>query len=113
MADPEYRDTIFSISAGARSAADLDWRGRMRLIDHLADLKRRQHSRANYPGRPHSVDDNPQLQKIEALLTDQHLPWSYADGIAKRMYGKDRVGFCAAHELSAVITALTKRQAKQ
>lgn len=111
MADEDYRATLWAV-AQVHSAADLDWRGRRLVIDHLADLKRRQGARERYPGRPPATDDNPQLRKIEALLADQHLPWRYANGIAKRMFGKERVAFCSSQELSAVITALTRRAEK-
>lgn len=51
-----------------------------------------------------------QLKKIEALLADRRLPWAYAHAIARRMYRKDRVEFCDKDELTAVITALTRRR---
>lgn len=35
LSDDEYRDVIFAL-ARVRSAADLDWAGRRRVIDHLA-----------------------------------------------------------------------------
>lgn len=111
MAEAEYRATLWAV-AQVHSAADLDWRGRRLVIDHLADLQRRQGARERYPGRPPATDDNPQLKKIEALLADSKLPWSYANGIAKRMFQKDRVAFCSSREMSAVITALTRRAEK-
>lgn len=59
-------------------------------------------------------DQKAQLEKVEALLTDMELPWDYADSIAKRMFGNSvlRVDTLNTKQLTAVITALTKRQQK-
>lgn len=111
MPDADYRAMLWAV-AQVTSAKDLDWRGRRRVIDHLVELKRHQRVRKGYPGRPANTDENPQLRKIEALLADQNLPWRYADGIAKRMYGKDRVQLCSARELAGVITALSKKRTR-
>ena len=54
-----------------------------------------------------------QLEKIGALLADAELSWAYADGIAKRMYGVERVRFCSPEELQSVIAALAKRKLKR
>ena len=89
---------------GVSSSRALDAAGRRAVIRHLlARVKG-----PSYPGRPANCDGNPQLRKIEALLADNGLPWSYADGIARQMYEKDRVAFCDSVELSAIITALIK-----
>ncbi len=54
-----------------------------------------------------------QLEKIGAFLADAELSWGYADGIAKRMYGVERVRFCSPEELQSVIAALAKRKLKR
>ena len=56
--------------------------------------------------QPHNLARNPQLQKIEALLTVQKKPWGYAEAMAKRMYKKSALAFCAPEELQGIITAL-------
>jgi phage gp16-like protein len=66
-----------------------------------------------HPGRPTNMQERPQLTKIEALLADQGLPWSYANAIAKRMFGIDRVQLCEGEQLAAIIAALHVRQKKQ
>ena len=106
MDDVDYRNMLFTI-ARVRSAADLDEQGRHDVLAHFRSLGFKA-KRKSYPGRPHNTDENPQLRKIEALLADNKLPWSYADAICKRMYQKDRLTFCDSTQLSAVITALIK-----
>lgn len=71
-------------------------------------------------GRPKGImewtgDQLALMTKVEALLADMKLPWDYADGIAKRMYGVGcfRVDMCDAKQMRGVITALTKRQQKK
>lgn len=56
-----------------------------------------------------------QMRKVEALLADMELPWDYADGIAKRMFGASvlRVDSLDKRQLTAVISALVKRQKKK
>ena len=109
--DDCYRDMLFSV-AQVRSSAKLDQFARSRVIGHMMSLKRQSgisnKKKKDYPGRPHNCDDNPQLKKIEALLTVNKLPWSYADNIAKQMYQKDKLAFCKPAELTGVITALRK-----
>ena len=90
--------------AGVLSSRALDAAGRRAVIRHLLG----QIKGPSYPGRPANCAGNPQLRKIEALLADNGLPWSYADGIARQMYGKDRIAFCDSVELQAIITALIK-----
>jgi phage gp16-like protein len=57
-------------------------------------------------------DRAPLLGKIEALLADMGLTWTYADGIARRMWGTDQVAWCNPRQLRAVVAALVKRQKK-
>ena len=77
------------------------------MLDHLA---RQLGGRPAYPGRPHNFDaaDAPrELKKIEALLAEAGRPWSYADAIAKRICGVERVAWCKSAQLAGVIAALS------
>lgn len=107
--DDTYRDMLWTI-ARVRSAADLDAGGRAAVLRHLASRGFKPavstERRKRYPGRPHNCDEHPQLRKIEALLTAARRPWSYADSMAKRMFGKDRVTFCNSEEWQKLIAAL-------
>lgn len=53
------------------------------------------------------------ITKIEALLSSMQLPWAYADGIVKRMYGIERCAWVREPaQLKAVIAALHNLQKK-
>lgn len=102
-----YQRMLGEVS-GVSSSTALDAAGRGAVIRHLIQASQ-DAGRPSYPGRPRHCDGNAQLGKIEALLADNGLPWSYADGIARQMYDKDRIAFCDSVELTAVITALIKQ----
>lgn len=94
-------------SSAAMSVAQLE-----RVLQHLSACGFKSITAQGMAGRPANTDSQPQLQKIEALLADQKLPWSYARSIAERMFGK-RLEFCEMPEWRAVITALKARQRRQ
>ncbi|ACL05262.1 protein of unknown function DUF1018 [Desulfatibacillum aliphaticivorans] len=85
-----------------------------KVLKHLESCgfkpKRKKQS---YPGRPKNMDGKDsrsrQLRKVEAYLTIMKEPWSYADTIAKRQAGVDRVGWVPPEKLGGIITALRKR----
>jgi len=85
-----------------------------RVLDHLNKAAGYQ----EYDGKPKSVDADPQLQKIEALLADMKLPWAYihrskfGPTMVKKLTGKDRIEWADTAGKQAVITALVKRQQK-
>lgn len=107
-----YRGTLKHI-VGVESAADLDAKGRKKLIDYYKSYGFRPvHKSARASGmhlRP-SGDRKPQLSKIGVILADLKLPWSYADSIAKTMHGVDRVRWLYPDQLQGVIVALINRQ---
>ena len=51
-----------------------------------------------------------QLRKVSALLADMKLPESYADAIARKQWGVDKVGWCRPDQLRGVIAALVRHQ---
>ena len=48
----------------------------------------------------------PQLRKVRALLADAKRPWSYAHGLAKRMYDVARVEWLDHDKLHRLVAAL-------
>lgn len=109
--DDAYRAMLQTV-AGARSAADLDATGRRAVLNHLRRLIGRAaaHPAAARPRNYGTEERGPLLRKIEALLTDQKLPWTYAQAIARRLTKKDRLEFCSPGDLAKVIAALSYRQ---
>jgi len=71
--DETYRDMLFTI-ARVRSAADLDWAGRKRVLDHLKaggfKIKRPRKPAKAAPSRPMAQD--PEAKKIRALWIFLH-----------------------------------------
>lgn len=88
-------------------------------LDTLLDtLNRRSGGATHHAGKPADVDIDPQLQKIEALLADQNLPWAYlhksksGPSMCRRLTGQDRIEWASPEGKAAVIAALAKRQEK-
>ena len=114
ISDQEYRDWL-ARCFGVTSAGDLPAKHRKMVIEAFK-MKgwRPVHKSAKASGmhlKP-SSDRAPQLSKIGALLADMQYPWSYADSIAKQMYGVDFVRFLNPRQLQGVIAALAKHQRK-
>lgn len=128
MDDGSYRDLLARVSAAhgteARSAAALTPAQLQAVLDELRRLgaplatQRTPRGRAKpgtYPGRPHNAGRSPlEITKIEAQLADMGLEWAYADAIAKRMYGIERVAWLRRPEqLVAILSALHVEQRKR
>lgn len=112
--DSEARRAIQLNLTGKASLTDMDYAEVTRVLDHL-------NRAAGYhgtDGKPKSVGNDPQLQKIEALLADMKLPWAYihkskfGPTMVKRLTGKDRIEWADGAGKQAVIVALIKRQEK-
>lgn len=107
--DDTYRSIIRMMSNGRTdSSAQLDYAERIKLLEHFR-ARGWKNTKTATPKAAKKTNQS-MIGKIGALLADMKLPWSYADGVAKRMFGRDRVQWCEAEELRAVIAALVKRQ---
>jgi phage gp16-like protein len=107
--DDTYRGVLRLISNGRTdSSRELDYGERKKLLEHFEGRGWKNTKTATPKAAKKTNQD--MIRKVGALLADMKLPWSYADGIAKRMFGRDRVQWCEAEELRAVIAALVKRQ---
>jgi len=119
--DETYRDMLKSLT-GATSAKDLDYKQRWRVIKemekHLPSDKRLKAPKKGYPQRPAVIDHKEaQIGKIEALLAEMGLPWSYANKIAQNQTrhefppnGVTLVEWCNSEQLRGVITALNNHK---
>lgn len=120
MDEDTYRTMIARVSASVgvsrRSSAELTARQRHAVLDELRRLGATRPDRTAYPGRPPNAaaGGSATLLKIEAQLTDMRMPWSYADAIAQRMFGVERVGWLRGEDqLGAVVAALHVEQEKR
>jgi phage gp16-like protein len=114
--DDTYRQMLNNVT-GKTSSTKLTIAERGNVLDQMRKLgmhfkKSKTKVAKSYPGKPHNM--NAQREKIEALLADMKLKWSYADALAKRMFKVERVAWLKKKEqLSAVIAALSKEQEKR
>ncbi|MCW3583865.1 gp16 family protein [Burkholderia cenocepacia] len=104
MTDDEYRTVLRSV-AGVGSAKDLTPEGAHKLLKHF--------ERCGFqPKRPVGRRPNVEasrayrLRKIEALLAASGRPWSYLDGMVKRICKVDAIEFCDGEMLGKLIAAL-------
>lgn len=110
--DETYREMLRNID-GVSSAADLDQRGRSKVLGHLRKLGfKSAHRSAKASGmhRPAATDRAPMIAKIGAILSELKLPWCYADGIAKRMFRIDKVRWLEPKQLHKLVAALVYMQ---
>ncbi|ACL06455.1 protein of unknown function DUF1018 [Desulfatibacillum aliphaticivorans] len=109
-----YRDIIRGISNGRTlTAADLTAQERRNLID-LFKRKgwRPVHESARKSGMRHPppMEREAMLDKIGAILADLDLPWSYADGMAKKMFKVDMLRWLDPHQTHKLLVALVYHQ---
>ncbi len=105
--DDAYRLMLRNIG-GVDSAKDLDSAGATKVISHLMSVIGQRLLDNPTKGRPTNVAERGELAKIEALLSEGGKPWAYADAIAKRIYGVERVQFCDGKQLGGIIAALSR-----
>lgn len=107
--DETYRAMLFTI-ARVHSAADLDWRGRKLVLDHLKakgfTIKSKRRA-APAAGKAALV------AKIRAqLIALDNKPDAYADGIARQMFKVERFEWCSPEQLRKIVAALAYRSKK-
>ena len=104
--DATYRAMLKAV-CGVASSADLDWRGRAKLLAHLKASGWNKKTRQTGGAHPSLI------AKVRALLIAQgRLPDAYADGISKQMFGVERFTWCDQQQLMALIAALNKQAAR-
>jgi hypothetical protein len=116
--EASYRCLLSRASAirgeAVRSAADLS---RAQAAVVLSELLRLADIRPSpkINGKPANFEQLPQMiTKVDALLADMKLPWSYADAIAMRQFRIQRVAWCRKEDqLRAIIAALHVEQEKR
>jgi phage gp16-like protein len=114
MSEAAYRDMLASV--GCRSSVELDYSKYGQIMDPLRAAGFKQvHRSAKRSGmhRAPSEDKKPMLSKIEAILADIGLSWAYADGIAARMFGIERVRWCNGEQVYKILQALIYYQKRK
>lgn len=113
--DDTYRMTLRRV--GVESSKDLTQAQYRELMEHyercgfkVEPKTKKGVRRDRFRG---SSDKAELMGKIKALLTVMKLPDTYADGIARQMFGRGKVEWCTPKELHSVVVALVKRQRKQ
>lgn len=98
-----YRAMLWTV-ARVKSAADLDWAGRKKVLDHLkAKGFVMKSKRRATPAK----DKAGLVAKIRALLIAAgNKPDAYADGMARRMFHIERFEWCDTAQLRKIIAAL-------
>jgi len=109
MDDDTYRAMLWGV-ARVRSAKDLDHAGRSQVLKHLvASGFKPAPPKAGTPGRPNNMAHptrGDMLGKIEALMLEAGRSWAYIDGVARQMFGVDKVAFCHEGQLHKLVAAL-------
>lgn len=116
--DDTYRDMLFAIGR-VRSAGDLDYAGRRRVLEHLTSRGFKTAVKRAAPAsgwewvNTAAEDKKPMLRKIAVMLREAGRGKEYVDGIAKKMCHVERIEFCAPDQLHAVVVALVKDQTRR
>lgn len=106
MTDDDYRAMLLSIG-GVTSAKELTSIAAAKVLSHLERCGFKPVSRIGRRPRP-PRDRKALVGKIEALLAEAKRPWSYADALAKHMFGIEKIDWCDGDQLWRVVAALQK-----
>lgn len=124
--DEDTRRAMLRGVAGVDSTSSLSMQACAKVLDHLRQAGASQQPPARavgqHPGTPASAAAGcaELLGKVEALLADMQLPWSYGLAILRRVSqgqqskgAVERFEFATAEMLTGVIAALTIEQQKR
>lgn len=109
------RDTYVALLqrvGNVRSSADLDARGRAKVLDELRRLagegERQMRNAVNLPDAPQNVREElaGMVAKVGAILAETGKRWNYAHGTARRMFKVQRVEWLRPDQLHKLVAAL-------
>lgn len=109
MDDDTYRDMLWSV-ARVRSAADLDWVGRKRVLDHLVGCGFKvKPKRLPAAHKPLALTKQDVEAKIACQLKALGKEWPYAHGVARRIFPAiSAFEFLTAEQLGKISSALER-----
>ena len=116
--DDTYRDMLWSIGR-VRSAGDLDFAGRRKVLEHLrsrgfkTDFKKPRPATGWEWVNNAAGEKQPMLRKIAVMLRDADRSKEYVDGMAKKMCHVERIEFCTPKQLHDVVSALVRDQQRR
>lgn len=118
MEDDAYRAMLTNIPEleGVTSTAKLAVPKLKVVLEALKQRGFKVRPKGKSKGKPHNFDARmpEEITKIEALLADMALPWSYADAIANQMFGIQRCAWLRDRkQLAAIIASLYVEQEKR
>ena len=100
MSEVEYRDLLGSV--GATSSTELTQAGFKQVMEHFESLGFKKMKKSRKPQASKALLTG----KVKALIIAMDLTMKYANGIAKRMFGIDQIGWCNADQLRKIVAAL-------
>lgn len=104
--DDTYRAMLMGVT-GKSSAKELTALQAGKVLEHMKARGWTPKGKKSVGTRPNPPADKAALiGKIEAQLAEAGRPWAYADGMAKRMFGVDKVDWCEADQLQRIVAAL-------
>ena len=115
--DDAYR-ALLKAETGCSSAADLDAKGRWKVLMAFTRLGWKGGAAAGVQkaaGKPAPQKGGKEalLKKVEAQLASASRPWAYANGMAKKMFKVDLVQWLDENQLRRVVAALTYDQKRR
>lgn len=110
--DETYRDVLWRVT-GKRSAKELSNDELRRVLTDMSakgfvPKRKKAYQTPDVIAKKRSL-----IGKIEAMLADMNLPWSYADGMANTMFGVAKVQWLDNQKLYKLTQALAVYQTRQ
>lgn len=109
MDDSSYRIMLARLANGKTSSVDLTEVELRRVLDEMRQKGFVPKTKKNVGKRPNPPQNKEKLMsKVEALLTDAGRAWSYADGMAQKMFHGEKVDWLDGSQLWSLVAALEK-----
>lgn len=108
--DGTYRDVLHNVT-GKDSCSAMNVGELNQALKEFKRLGFKPTTQGKFGAKPATTDERKALiDKIEAQLSDLGLHWNYAHGLAKKMFGVDRVHWLHKDKLYKVVQALAVYQ---
>ncbi len=115
--DATYRDVLVRVT-GKDSCKKMSLAELKKVVMDMKRLgfapKQTDRAKQEYGRKPTTTPERqPMLDKIEAILADKGLHWSYAHALAQKMFGKTLITWLTADEMYKVVQVLAVYQERQ